>query len=120
MNDSVKVDVSSGSVDVEVFVRYNAVCRTSAGETQKSVELHFQTPRSWKKKFSISIHAVSPSAKYVQPLGSSIKLTPLLWTPSGRRGWDGKTSTVPLLAIMHVVLPLTVVERVPVHFMDGV
>lgn len=31
---SVELGPSSGSVDVEVFVRYSAACNTSAGDTQ--------------------------------------------------------------------------------------
>ena len=45
---SLEVGPSSGSVDVDVFVRYNAVCKKTAGETHIIVELHFQTPKLGK------------------------------------------------------------------------
>ena len=45
---SLEVRPSSDSVDVDVFVRYNAVCKANAGETHSMVELHFQTPKPGK------------------------------------------------------------------------
>ena len=82
---SVEVGPSSGSVDVDVFVRYNAVCKNSAGETQKIDALHFQTPKSGKSS-STDPSQVSNRATKVQPLGSSFVLTPMVCTPSGKSG----------------------------------
>ena len=117
-----EVGASSGSVDVEVFVRYNAVCKTCAGATQVTVLWQFQIPRLGKKfwiRLSISPQSFPIMGTKVQPLGSSSVLTLLVCTPSGSKGWDGKTSTAPVGAIEHVGVPLTVVERVPVHVMFG-
>ena len=44
-----EVGASSGSVDVEVFVRYSAVCKPIAGKTQISGLWQFQIPRLGKK-----------------------------------------------------------------------
>ena len=117
-----EVGASSGSVDVEVFVRYNAVCKTCAGATQVTGNWQFQIPRLGKKlwiRSSTSPHVFPIMGTKVQPLGSSSVLTPSVCTPSGSKGWDGKTSTAPVGAIEHVGVPLTVVERVPVHVMFG-
>ncbi len=118
----VEVGPSSGSVDVEVFVRYNAVCNAATGPTQSPCGMQFQTPRPGKKfsiRFPVSPHVSSLIGRKVQPLGSSIVLTPVVCTPSGRSGCDGKTATAPVGATEHVGVPLTVVERVPVHVMFG-
>lgn len=118
----VEVGPSSGSVDVEVFVRYRAVCNAPIGPTQSPDGSQFQTPRPGKKfsiRFPVSPHVSSPIATKVQPLGSSIVLTPVACTPSGRSGWDGKTATAPVGAIEHTGVPLKVVERVPVHVIFG-
>lgn len=69
--------------------------------------------------FPVSPHVSSPKATKVQPFGSSIVLTPVACTASGRSGWDGKTATAPVGALEHVGMPLTVVESVPVHVMFG-
>ena len=115
---SVELKSSSGSVDVEVFVRYSAVEITSAGDAQLATASQLQTPRPGKKSWIILVpHASSPKATKVQPLGSSIVLTPLVCTPSGMRGCDGYTATAPVGAIEHVGVPLMVVDRVPVHDM---
>ena len=116
------VGPASGSVDVEVFVRYNAVCNAAIGPTQSPDASQFQTPRPGKKfsiRSPVSPHVWSPIGTNVQPRGSSIVLTPVACTPSGSRGCDGKTATAPVGAIEHVGVPLTVVERVPVHVMFG-
>ena len=85
----VEVGPSSGSVDVEVLVRYNAVCNAPIGPTQSPCDLQFQTPRPGKR-FSIilpvSPHVSAPMGRKVQPLGSSIVLTPVACTASGRSG----------------------------------
>ena len=117
-----EVGASSGSADVEVFVRYNAVCKNCAGPTHSPGMWQFQIPRLGKKfwiRSSTSPHVFSIMGTKVQPLGSSSVLTPLVCTPSGSKGWDGKTSTAPVGAIEHVGVPLTVVEKVPVHVMFG-
>ena len=116
----VEVGPSSGSVDVDVFVRYNAACNTSAGDTHVPPALQFQTPKPGKKSWvKFGAHASSQFAMKVQPLGSSIMLTPVVCTPSGMSGCDGKTAAAPVGAIEHVGVPLTVVERVPVQDMYG-
>lgn len=79
----------SGSVDVEVFVRYNAVCNAAMGPTQSPVGSQFQTPKPGKRfsiMFPVSPQVLAPMAIKVQPLGSSTVLTPVTCTPSGRRG----------------------------------
>lgn len=84
-----EVGPSSGSVDVDVFVRYKAVCMAKAGDTQSPGDSQFQTPRPGKKfsiKSPVSPHVSSPIGRKVQPLGSSIVLTPLVCIPSGRSG----------------------------------
>ena len=45
---AVEVGPSPGSVDVDVFVRYNAVCINAAGESTVSVDPQFHTPRPGK------------------------------------------------------------------------
>ena len=45
---SLEVGPSSDSVDVDVFVRYNAVCKAAIAATHSYVELHFQTPKPGK------------------------------------------------------------------------
>ena len=45
---SLEVGPSSGSVDVDVFVRYNAVFKALNGETHVADVLHFQTPKPGK------------------------------------------------------------------------
>ena len=99
---SFKVGPSSGSVDVEVVVRYNAVRKASIGsstcngalpslvpKTHLAVYSQFQIPRSGKK-FSIMFPAFPqvchPTLTNVQPLGSTMVLTPVDCTPSGRSG----------------------------------
>ena len=81
---SVKDDPSSDSVDVDVAVRYNAVCRADAASTAISVGLQFQTPRSRKRPSTTPAvplqsapHASPPKLVKVQPLGSSTILTPV-------------------------------------------
>lgn len=118
---SVEGGPSSSSVDVKVFVRYKAVCKASAGETQLADALQLQTPRPGKKlsiELLVAPHS-SDTVTNVQPLGSSIVLTPRVCMPSGRSGCDGKTAAAPVGAIEHVGVPPTVVERVPVHVMFG-
>ena len=46
---SVKDDPSSDSVDVDVAVRYNAVCSAAAPNAASPVGSQFQTPRSGKR-----------------------------------------------------------------------
>ena len=119
---SFEVCPSSGSVDVEVFVRYNAVGKYTAGASQRPEALQFQTPRPGKRswiKCPSSPQVTSVVGIKVQPLGSSSVSTPLVCTPSGSKGWDGKTATAPVGATEHVGVPLTVVESVPVHVMFG-
>ncbi len=86
---SVKVGPSSASVEVEVFVRYNAVCNAAIGSAQEAVTWQFQTPRPGKKD-SIRIpssHAWPCMARKVQPLGSSWAMpTLMVCTASGRSG----------------------------------
>lgn len=81
---SVKDDPSSDSVDVDVAVRYNAVCSADAASTAISVGSQFQTPRSGKRPSTMPAvplqsapHASPPKLVKVQPLGSSIILTPV-------------------------------------------
>ena len=83
------VECSSGSTDVDVMVRYKAVCNAATGRAQLTVTLQFQTPKLGKT-FSM-IPPESPQfspvmAIKVQPLGSSVVLTPSVWIPSGRSG----------------------------------
>ena len=59
---SVEVGPSSASVDVEVLVRYNAVCRATTGPAQDPVAWQFHTPRPGKK-FSTR----SPASPQVWP-----------------------------------------------------
>ena len=113
---AMEVGPSSGSVDVDVFVRYNAVWINCAGEAHVAIAPHFHTPRPG----NISCILMSPphtskAGMKVQPLGSSIILTPISCTSSGRRGWDGKAATAPVGAMEHVGVPSMVVDRVPVH-----
>ena len=82
---SVEEDPSSDSVDVDVAVRYNAVCSADAASTPVSVGLQFQTPRSGKSPSTTPAvpiqsapHASPPKLVKVQPLGSSIILTPVV------------------------------------------
>ena len=82
---SVEVGPSSNSVDVEVFVRYNAVSSADAASTAFSVGSQFQTPRSGKSPsttptvpLQLAPHASPPKLVKVQPLGSSIILTPVV------------------------------------------
>lgn len=84
---AVDVEPSSGSVDVEVLVRYNAVCNATIAPTQTPADSQLQMPRPGKR-FSIrsSPHVLSLMGTKVQPLGSLIVLTPVAWIPSGRRG----------------------------------
>ena len=86
-----KVGPSSDSVDVEVFVRYDAVSNanaalvTSSGSpTSAYVGLQFQTPISGKRLWikptvppQSAPHILSHTAVKVQPLGSSTVLTPV-------------------------------------------
>ena len=81
---SVEDDPSSDSVNVDVAVRYNAVCSADAASTTISVGSHFQTPRSGKSPSTTPTvplqsapHASPPKLVKVQPLGSSIILTPV-------------------------------------------
>ena len=81
---SVEDDPSSDSVDVDVAVRYNAVCSADAASTASSVGSQFQTPRSGKSPSTTPAvplqsapHASPPRLVKVQPLGSSIILTPV-------------------------------------------
>lgn len=86
---SVGVGPSSGSVDVDVSVRYKAACNAATGPTQSPCDSQFQTPRPGKKfsiMFPVSPHVSSPIGRNVQPLGSSIVLTPAVCIPSGRSG----------------------------------
>lgn len=85
----VGVGPSSGSVDVEVSVRYNAACNAAIGPAQRAADSQFQTPRPGKKfliRFPVSPQVSSLIGTKVQPLGSSIVLTPMVCTPSGRSG----------------------------------
>ena len=113
---AMEVGPSSGSVDVDVFVRYNAVRIKEAGEAHSAEASQFHTPRPGK--ISIIVMLPPQSSKFgtkVQPLGSSIILTPVSCTTSGRTGWEGKAATAPVGAMEHVGVPLMVVDRVPVH-----
>lgn len=81
---SVDDDPSSDSVDVDVAVRYNAVCNADAASTAFSVGSQFQTPRYGKRPSTTPAvpiqsapHASPPKLVKVQPLGSSIILTPV-------------------------------------------
>ena len=81
---SVEDDPSSDSVDIDVAVRYNAVCSADAASTAISVGSQFQTPRSGKSPSTTPAvplqsapHASPPKLVKVQPLGSSIILTPV-------------------------------------------
>ena len=82
---SVEVGPSSGSVDVDVFVRYNAVFKAPNGETHVADALHFQTPKPGKRSLT-SPSQLSNAGTKVQPLGSSIVLTPWVCIPSGKSG----------------------------------
>lgn len=80
----VEDDPSSDSVDVDVAVRYNAVCSANAASKTSPVGSQFQTPRSGKSPsttpaapLQLSPHAWLPKLVKVQPLGSSIILTPV-------------------------------------------
>ena len=75
---------SSDSVEVDVAVRYNAVCSADAASTASSVGSQFQTPRSGKSPSTTPAvpiqsapHASPPKLVKVHPLGSSIILTPV-------------------------------------------
>ena len=86
---SIEVGKPSGSVDVDVVVRYNAVDIAIAGPTQSPVASQFQMPKPGKRfsmRFPVSPHVSSPTGRKVQPLGSLIVLTPVVCTPSGRSG----------------------------------
>ena len=79
-----KVGPSSDSVDVEVFVRYNAVSNTDAAAGPIFVGSQFQTPRSGKRLWikptvppQSAPHIPSHTVVKVQPLGSSTVLTPV-------------------------------------------
>ena len=81
---SVEEDPSSDSVDVDVAVRYNAVSSADAASGTSSVGSQFQTPRSGKSPSTTPAvplqsapHASPPKLVKVQPLGSSIILTPV-------------------------------------------
>lgn len=82
---SVEVGTSSDSVDVDVFVRYNAVCNAVAASGAIAVGSQFQTPRSGKRFSTIppllplqsAPHAAPTKFVKVQPLGSSMVLTPV-------------------------------------------
>lgn len=82
---SLEVGPSSDSVDVDVFVRYKAVCKAKLGEAHSAVALHFQTPKPGKRS-STSPSQLSELGTKVQPLGSSIVSTPLVCIPSGKSG----------------------------------
>ena len=80
----VEDNLSSDSVDVDVAVRYNAVCSANAASTSSSIGSQFQTPRSGKSPWTtptapaqLNPHASLPQSVKVQPLGSSIILTPV-------------------------------------------
>ena len=82
---SVEDGPSSDSVDVDVAVRYNAVASADAASTATSVGSQFQTPRSGKSPSTTPAvplhsapHASPPKLVKVQPLGSSIRLTPVV------------------------------------------
>ena len=91
---SVEDDPSSDSVDLDVAVRYSAVSSADAAPTAPSsadaastaspVGSQFQTPRSGKSPSTtpavpvqLAPHASPPKLVKVQPLGSSIMLTPV-------------------------------------------
>ena len=62
---SIEVGTSSGSVDVEVFVRYNAVFIAIAGATQSPVASQFQMPKPGKRfsmRFPASPHDWPPTS----------------------------------------------------------
>lgn len=84
---SVDVGPSSGSVDVEVFVRYNAVCNAAYPAAHEATALQFQTPKPGKK-FLTRLASPQPShlAIKVQPRGSSVVSTPSVCIASGRSG----------------------------------
>ena len=46
-----EVGPSSDSVDVDVFVRYNAVCKATFGAAHSADALHFQTPKPGKSSW---------------------------------------------------------------------
>ena len=84
---SLEVGPSSGSVDVDVFVRYNAVCKKKdpSGIAHSANRWHCQTPKPGKRLWTLPSHLSNFGTK-VQPLGSSIVLTPSVCTPSGKSG----------------------------------
>lgn len=84
----VEVGKLSGSVDVDVVVRYIAVSITIAGDTQVAAALQFQMPKPGKRflKRMSPKHVLPFIATKVQPLGSSIVSTPSVCTRSGRSG----------------------------------
>ena len=82
---SLEVGPLSGSVDVDVFVRYNAVCKNSFPAAHSAVALHFQTPKP-RKRSSTSPAQLSNLRIKVEPLGSSIVLTSSVCIPSGKSG----------------------------------
>lgn len=84
---SVDVGPSSGSVDVEVFVRYNAVCNAAYNNvtSRGATTLQFQTPKPGKKFLTRLVSLLlSHLAIKVQPRGSSVTSTPSVCTASGR------------------------------------
>ena len=59
----VGVGPSSGSVEVDVLVRYSAVFCTSAGDTHVAAASHFQTPKSGNNSWvKFAPHASSVTA----------------------------------------------------------
>ena len=98
---SLEVGPLSGFVDVDVIVRYNAVCKAKAaptsprlvgnivgnivGETHSAVALHFQTPKPGKRS-STSPAQLSNLGIKVEPLGSSVVLTSSVCIPPGKSG----------------------------------